>query len=651
MATKFTVDVLIKGSTNMASVAAGFKKSTDKINASITTVTKAANAQKKAIQAGAGAVDRLSRSLGIGLVAAFAAVAHAGNTFEVAVADLSALTGIVGKELDILAEEALRMSKTFGVGGAKVAETMKLVASAKSELIGVPGAIEKVTEAALVLSKASRVDVTTSTKVLTTALNQFNLGAEEATRVINVLAVGSKLGASEIADTGQAILRAGVASRVAGVSFEETQAALQVLAKGGLKGVIAGTQYKTMLLRMMQSSENLNPKIVGLSKAFENLAQANLTGADFAQLFGLEAMTAGIILTEQVPLLRKWTKEFTGTNIAYEQAKVNMATLWEHTKRLGTAIQFYLIKAFNKMSPTLIKVTQSFTDFINLLANPPNKATAVAIKVLGVALATAAGSFSLLLTQFQIFRFINWWSVVGPGIASMNAFAASILTVPLKALIPGIAKLAITMGSTLVAGVGAATVAVKAFTIALLANPVTWIVVAVAALIGLMYVMVKKWDDWGAALAAITGPFGFLISLVMQFKKHWSDITEAFKSGGIKKGILAIGKVLVSAILHPLSELLGLIGKIPGLGAAGELAERIKSREAALWDESDSPSLTDQSAASINVIPIPSTKQQLDVNMKIDAEGRPSVESFDTNAPKDLTFNLDLGFTNAATGY
>jgi TP901 family phage tail tape measure protein len=645
---KFTIDVLIKGSTNMAGVAAMFKKSTDKITGSISKVTKVAKVNKKAIAASTVGIDRLSRALGIGLVAAFAAVAHAGSGFEVAVADLSALTGIVGKDLAALSDEALVMSRTFGVSGSNVAGAMKLVASAKSELIGVDGAIEKVTESALLLSKASRVDLVTSTKVLTTAMNQFNLGAEEATRVINVLAVGSKLGASEIADTGQAILRAGVAARVGGVSFEETNAALQVLAKGGLKGVIAGTQFKTMLLRMMQSTDNLNPKIVGLSKAFENLALANLNGAEYAQLFGLEAMTAGIILTEQIPLLKKWTKAFTGTNIAFEQAEVNMATLWETVKRLGTAVQFFLIKTFNKLSPVLTKIVSGLTKFLNLIAEPPNLAVKIAIITMGVAITTASWALGTLIMQIQILRLINWWAITGPAIASMNAWGASMVATNIGAMVSRVGALALSMGTGLVSGVTAATLAVKALSVALFTTPVGWIILGIAALVGVMVLVIKKWDEWGATVAAFMGPFGTLISLVVEFKNHWADITQAFKSGGLKDGILAIGKTIVVAILKPMERLLDIIAMIPGLAHWGDLADTVGGVEAKLFPDSAGGSLTDQAAASIQVIPNPALRQQLDVNMKIDAEGRPTIET--TESTGALTFNAELGFTNALAG-
>jgi hypothetical protein len=359
-------------------------------------------------------------------------------------------------------------------------------------------------------------------------------------------------------------------------------------------------------------------------------------------------MTAGIILTEQIPLLKKWTKEFTGTNIAFEQAEVNMATLWETTKRLGTAIQFFLIKSFNKMSPALTKMVSKLTKFLDLIAKPPNMAVSIAIKVLGTALAVAAGSFALLIAEFQIFRLLGWAKAIAPAIAAINAWNASILTVNLTSIISKMGALAITMGTSLVAGVTAATAAVSAFTIALLTNPVTWIAVALAAIVALVWQVSKNWDTWGATVAAFMGPFGTIISLAKEFKNHWADITDAFKSGGIVSGVLAIGKTITLAILKPMERLLDIIAMIPGMGAAGDLADKIGGVEARMFPSAEGGSLTDQAAAAIQVIPNPSTRQQLDVNMKIDAEGRPTIEKVESTG--SLTFNAELGLTNALAG-
>jgi hypothetical protein len=101
---------------------------------------------------------------------------------------------------------------------------------------------------------------------------------------------------------------------------------------------------------------------------------------------------------------------------------------------------------------------------------------------------------------------------------------------------------------------------------AMSANPIGLIIVGVAAVIGLIALVVAKWNSWGAALSVFMGPLGFIISLFESFYKNWEMIKTAFKTGGIIGGLKAIGKTILDAVLMPIEQLLSLISKIPGVG-------------------------------------------------------------------------------------
>jgi hypothetical protein len=113
-------------------------------------------------------------------------------------------------------------------------------------------------------------------------------------------------------------------------------------------------------------------------------------------------------------------------------------------------------------------------------------------------------------------------------------------------------------------------------------------------------------------------------------------------------GILAIGKTLTLAVLKPMERLLSLIAKIPGMGAVGDLADKIGAVEASMFPDLAEGSLTDQANSAIQVVPAPVARQELDVNMKIDAEGRPTIEK--TESTGTLMLNTDIGFTYASWG-
>ncbi len=292
-----------------------------------------------------------------------------GADFEDALADLSSITGSTGKDLQFLADESLRLGKKTKTSSAEVANAFKLVASAKSELLKDPEALSKITEQVLLLSNATGIELSGAADVALTAMNQFGAGADEAGRFINVLAAGAKIGVSEVADTGEAVRKAGVAARLTGIDFEELNASIQVLAKNGEKGQIAGTGLKGVFLKLDASvNRNIRPSVVGLNKALENLGEMNLDNAQLTKLFGLESIRAGAILINNRKLVSQWTTELAGTNVAQEQAAVRLETTRAKMRGLGVTIANKVIKVFERLSPQFDNIIERMGKFIDSIS-------------------------------------------------------------------------------------------------------------------------------------------------------------------------------------------------------------------------------------------------------------------------------------------
>lgn len=285
---------------------------------------------------------------------AFYKTIQAGSDFGAQIADLSSITGIAGKDLDNLKVKALEFAKGAVVPASEVVEAFKLVASANSDLVSDTNALGEVTKQVLLLSNASGVSLAESAEVATQAMNQFGVGAQDANRFVNVLAAGTKIGAAELGDVGQAIVKVGVAARQAGISFEQTNSAIQVLAQGGLKSAEAGTALRNVFNRLQkQGNKEFNPAIVGLDNALENLGKKNLSTAQLMKLFGEEAASAGAILIRERKRVADWTKEVTATSVANEQAEIRLNTFSKRAQRFGIIIQNSMIKIFEKLLPKL----------------------------------------------------------------------------------------------------------------------------------------------------------------------------------------------------------------------------------------------------------------------------------------------------------
>jgi len=296
----------------------------------------------------------------------------AGMQFQDALADLSAITGAAGADLKKLQGTILRFAKESSTSAADVAQAFKLVASAKPELLENLDALASTTRQVLLLKNAAGIELASAAEIAAQGLNIFGAGAEQANRFVNVLAAGAKLGSSEIADTGAAMLIAGPAARAAGLSFEQLNAAIQTTAKGGIKAERAGTALNAIFGRLQRLGIDFQK--LGLQGSFElvkkkmDALKSSTERAQFAaKIFGEEHSKVGFALLDNVQYLGKYERTLTGTNIAQEQADIRLATFSAKMRKLGVLIQNAIIKTFLRLEPILTKQAERFTAFIEAI--------------------------------------------------------------------------------------------------------------------------------------------------------------------------------------------------------------------------------------------------------------------------------------------
>ncbi|EAM2925548.1 phage tail tape measure protein [Salmonella enterica] len=335
----------------------------------------------------AGVAGRLAGFAGAGL--SLGAIITTTREYGQALSDLSAITGATGAQLKTLDEAAQEMGRSTEYSASQAVEALKLMASAKPELLQTADGLTEATKSALTLAQAAGSTLPDATRTLALSLNQFGAGAQEADRYINVLAAGAKFGASEIADTAAAIKNGGVAAAQAGVGFETLNAAIQVLAEREIKGGEAGTALRNVILALEKGTDKtLKPSIVGLSGALENLSKKNLSTAQAVKLFGVENINAASVLVDNRSKLDALTQALTGTQTAHEQAAIRVNNLNGDIMGLTSAFEGMIIKIGQSSTGPLRSGIQSVTDGINLLTDNFNAVASVALYTLIPVLST-----------------------------------------------------------------------------------------------------------------------------------------------------------------------------------------------------------------------------------------------------------------------
>lgn len=322
------------------------------------------------------ATNGLTKSFGaMGAAASLAAVATAGlfatavirniSDFTQAVADLAAITGAAGADLEFFAEGAKEIGRTTSLSATQAVEAYKLIASAKPDLLENAAALDAVTKSAVVLAEASGVQLPEAAKALGSALNQFGLDASKADDVINTLAASSKLGAAEVPAVTEALRNVGSAANSLGIDLVETVAGIQALAKAGRQGSDAGTGLRQVLLKLEKTGRaDLMPSINGLQGALLNLKKEARSNTELMTLFGEEGFAAATALLAQSDVVVDLGKNLRGTNTAYEQSHIRMDTLKGDTDKLKAAFEGLTLETGGSLTPALRALTQAMTDLI-----------------------------------------------------------------------------------------------------------------------------------------------------------------------------------------------------------------------------------------------------------------------------------------------
>lgn len=309
-------------------------------------------------------------------------VANLRKEFEQSVAGLSAITGATGQDLNFLKNAAIELS-TQGVNSAKdFVEAMKLIGSAKPELLSQKELLLEVTKATKLLSEASGLELPDAAKRLTDALNQYGAGALEAEKYVDALAAGAKYGAAEVNDITESLLQFGTQAANSNVNIYESTAAIELLAEKGIKGAEAGTKLRNVFLALNAvdgldkkaidslaaagvNTELLKDKSLSLQTRLDELSKVSNNAASLVAIFGKENFNAAQIVLQNIPRYAELAGQVRETGVASEQAAINTNTWAASTARLSNVLdaQFFGDNGF------FVKFTNGISDAIEGLGD------------------------------------------------------------------------------------------------------------------------------------------------------------------------------------------------------------------------------------------------------------------------------------------
>ena len=313
----------------------------DKVSGPVHDITAKVDGLTEAVQSGCQAAKNASgvfnkltdslikfKTLGDSLSSlgdTFSSISQPAIAFEAGIADLSSITGVVGEDLEMVADMARRIGRESGLGAETAARAFTLLASN----IQVPiEQYEELLDKSTVLSSATGMTIDEAAASLASTVNQFGLATTESERVINVLAAGSKYGAATVQELSASFKVVGATASALGLNVEKTAGALEVLSKAGIKGGEAGTALRNVMLAM-STKLGVDFNVTSLSEALDALKPKMQDTEFLVKTFGSANIAAAQFLIGTSDAVEAMTDKVSDTQIAFEQAAIRDDT-WVH---------------------------------------------------------------------------------------------------------------------------------------------------------------------------------------------------------------------------------------------------------------------------------------------------------------------------------
>jgi TP901 family phage tail tape measure protein len=399
-----------------------------------------------------------------------------------------AVTGSTAQQMDMLRQKALEWGSQTQFSSTQVAGAMAelgKMGNKTNEIISLmPGT--------MALAAAGEISMAEAANFSMGILNQFGMALDQSTRVADILAKGASGAATSVSGLAAAMNNTGLQASMAGLSIEDTTAALMSMASKNMEGAEAGTMMMNALKQLQVMPDKVRKGFEGMGIDIDNfrdattgqmtdffgligaMKDAGATGAQLGKMFDVRSMKAMAILVEtNTADLMGYRDQVTNSTGASKEMADTLK------KGLTPMIEFQSI-----MQNLKVIVGTFVTEAINPLLGRFNK-------LMGF-LQTSAPWVLKLGTYFLMAV-----TAIGAIIIPLGLFMSAI-----SSIIAGVKMvIGLTKVWTAVTKIGA--VIQAAFNAVMALNPVALIVLGIVALIAAGVALYKNWDVVSAFMIKI----------------------------------------------------------------------------------------------------------------------------------------------------
>jgi TP901 family phage tail tape measure protein len=217
--------------------------------------------------------------------------------FEKTMRSVQVVVGATDKEMEKFIKTARSLGATTRFTATEAGEGMAFLARAGFEASDVLAMIPHT----LNLATAAVIELGAASDMVANTIHQFNLQGRDAERVVDSLMITANSFNTTVFQLGNAMQYAGTFAGALGISLEETNVALGLMANTGIKSSMAGTALRGIFAALIKPTDkamraikrlgltasDVNPAIRTLEEVFHSLNEAGKGLADSTEFASL----------------------------------------------------------------------------------------------------------------------------------------------------------------------------------------------------------------------------------------------------------------------------------------------------------------------------------------------------------------------------
>jgi TP901 family phage tail tape measure protein len=303
--------------------------------------------------------------------------AETGTSFERAMSGVQAVTDGTISQFRRLSDQAEELGKVTQFTATESAQAMEKLALAGFNV----NEVYKLTPVVLNLAAAGMLNMDEAATIAAGTLRGFGLDIDFFQEAVDVMAYTANRSNQTLRDLGTAFSFVGPVAAAAGVSFNQTNAALAVLANRNLRAERGGTSLRRIIAVLMGDLEEgeaglakynlqLRDSATGaldLADALDTIRAAGVPTFEQFKAFGLRGGPAFISMMEAgSDALRRFEAQLSlAGGTAAEVAQKRLNNLSGDMTKLRSAFQGVALDIFQKFSPALRAMVQGLREFVS----------------------------------------------------------------------------------------------------------------------------------------------------------------------------------------------------------------------------------------------------------------------------------------------